>query len=137
VVGLEGDISWTNKDETRKTWITTARLRFGYTWDRTLVYATGGLAAANVQSTVTIPVLGFPISNGAWSDSRTLFGWTAGGGIEYVFMNNCSLKAEYLYVRLENRPMTFLQTPVAAVPRIGLNLDNNIVRVGLNWRYGG
>jgi outer membrane immunogenic protein len=156
VVGLEGDISWTNKkgssfetaplatalgfntlkDETSETWITTARLRFGYTWDRTLVFVTGGLAAAGVQSTLTVPVPGFPISNGVYPETHTQFGWTVGGGIEYAFLNNWSLKAEYLHVGLKNEPILFLRTLVAAVPRTGVNLDNDIVRVGVNWRFG-
>jgi outer membrane immunogenic protein len=156
VIGLEGDSSWTNKkgssfetgplglglglqtvsDETREKRFSTARARVGWAYDRMLLYVTGGLAIANVQSTVTIPVAGFPISNGVWTDGRTHHGWTVGAGIEYAFWNNWSFKAEYLYVKLENEILPFLSTPVQTLPRGGLNVDNNIVRAGVNWRFG-
>jgi outer membrane immunogenic protein len=150
VFGIEGDWSWTNKrgssnetgpagvlagttawsDETKEKWISTTRARVGWAWDRTWLYVTGGLASAKVQANVTIPVLG------TFSDSHTLYGWTVGAGLEYAFWNNWSLKAEYLYVRLENQAYQFMATPLfPAFQRGALNLDNHIVRVGLNWRY--
>jgi opacity protein-like surface antigen len=50
-------------------------------------------------------------------------------------LNNWSLKAEYLYVKLENQAFHFFGTPVVNIPRGALNLDNHIVRAGLNWRF--
>jgi outer membrane immunogenic protein len=155
VFGIEGDISWTNKkgssfetgplgvangfttisDQTKEKWISTSRARIGWAWDRAWLYVTGGFAAAKVDSTVTIPVPGFPVSNGVFTDSHTLYGWTAGAGVEYAFLNNWSLKAEYLYVRFENQAYLFNGTPLQGLQRGGLNLDNHLVRVGLNWRF--
>ena len=143
VFGIESDWSWSSKkgsspdtgvagnptftSETKEKWISTSRARIGWTWDRAWLYFTGGFASARVQANVTIPALG------VFSDSHTVYGWTVGGGLEYAFYNNWSLKAEYLYVRFENTEYFPAFTPV--VPRGGLNLDNHIVRVGLNWRY--
>jgi outer membrane immunogenic protein len=150
VFGVEGDFSWSGKrgssnetgpagvlagtttfsDETKERWISTTRARVGYTWDRTWLYVTGGLASASVRANVTIPALG------TFSDSHTLYGWTVGAGVEYAFWNNWSIKAEYLYVRLENQVYQFMGTPLfPAFQRGALNLDDHIVRVGLNWRY--
>ena len=92
-----------------------------------LSYVTGGFASAKVDANVTIPAAGF------FTDTHTLYGWTVGAGIEYAFWNNWSLKGEYLYARFENQAYLFPATPV--VPRGALNLDNHIVRIGLNWRY--
>jgi outer membrane immunogenic protein len=143
VFGIEGDISWTNKkgssfdtgpggtatfsSETKEKWISTSRARIGWAWDRALVYITGGFATAKVEASVTIP------GTGTFTDSHTRYGWTAGAGLEYAFLNNWSLKAEYLYVRLEDQAYLFSGTPV--VPRGGVPLDNHIARVGLNWRF--
>jgi outer membrane immunogenic protein len=37
---------------------------------------------------------------GIGSVSNTNLGWAAGGGLEYAFANNWSVKLEYLYVDL-------------------------------------
>lgn len=61
--------------------------RAGYLlWDRTLIYATGGYAFANLE-----------VRNGGLhtSDTNMLSGWTAGGGIEYLWSDSNSLRFEY------------------------------------------
>jgi outer membrane immunogenic protein len=161
VFGIESDISWTNKkgssnetgalgvfagtaaagfsDETREKWISTSRARIGWTWDRAMFFVTGGFAAAKVDASVTIPAAaGFgPGLSGISTDSHTVYGWTVGAGLEYAFLNNWSLKAEYLYARFENQAYLFNGTPagILGFTRGGLNLDNHIVRAGLNWRF--
>ncbi|RUO98664.1 porin family protein [Hyphomicrobium sp.] len=54
--------------------------------DRTLIYATGGYAFSNLE--VKNRSLGV-------SDTNTLSGWTAGGGIEYLWSNDSGLRFEY------------------------------------------
>jgi outer membrane immunogenic protein len=61
--------------------------------DRTLVYATGGYAFANLE--VHNRSLGV-------SDTNMLSGWTAGGGIEYLWSNDDSLRFEYRRVEFSN-----------------------------------
>ncbi len=59
--------------------------RAGYLlFDRTLIYATGGYAFANLE-----------VKGGGGSDTNMLSGWTAGGGIEYLWSNENSLRFEY------------------------------------------
>ena len=100
-------------------WMGTVRGRIGYLWTPTLlVYGTGGFAYGNVYANVvstaqdsnTIGAPGF--FNVAATASRTFVGggrgnqintgWTAGGGVEWMFMPNWSLKAEALYWDLGN-----------------------------------
>ncbi|MEJ0096243.1 MAG: outer membrane protein [Methylocella sp.] len=66
------------------------RGRLGYAWDRVLIYATGGVAFAGVNSSISTP-FGFD------SASSTRVGWTVGGGLEYAITNNWSIRAEYRY----------------------------------------
>jgi outer membrane immunogenic protein len=150
VMGAEFDMSWTNKngsspenrfsiffggvptfvDETRERWISTSRVRIGPSWDRWWAYVTGGFASAGVRARVTGPLFG------QVDDTKTLYGWTAGLGLEYAWWDTWSIKVEWLYARFENR--VFFDGAVAT-PVLGrsLNLDDNIVRVGLNWHFGG
>lgn len=91
VFGIEADISGTDMNgapggiPTHVDYIGTARARIGYTWDRTMIYGTGGLAFSRAAA------LGI-------HDTDT--GWTIGGGLEWAYSNSWSLKAEYLYYDL-------------------------------------
>jgi outer membrane immunogenic protein len=119
-------------------WFGTARLRFGVTpIDRLLVYATGGLAFGDTRysSLTVLPHSGPTISG---SDSATRTGWTVGGGVEWAFVNNWSAKAEYLYYDLGNHTLI---SSVGANPGFpvqdGFQTKGQIVRVGLNYHFGG
>jgi outer membrane immunogenic protein len=78
------------------------RGRLGIAWDRVLIYGTGGVAFAGVNSdlslsgvdTRVVPFVPFFASRSR-SNSRT--GWTVGGGIEYALTNNWSIGAEYRF----------------------------------------
>lgn len=157
VFGIEGDFNWTDArgsvavsypltgpwiahTETlthRLNWFSTARLRLGVAaWERTLLYATGGLAIGRVGSSflyVTNP------ANNTWFGERahTRLGWTVGGGIEHALGNNWSVKAEYLYIDL--RSFTVDATRAAA-PDVIFSADVHtrvhVARLGLNYRFG-
>jgi outer membrane immunogenic protein len=111
-----------------------------------LVYGTGGLAYGGVnfgasvfQVLTAFPAVGPGISSTAFSDTRV--GWTAGGGVEWMFMPNWSAKVEYLYYDLGNvtPPGSVFVYPVVANP-IGVNgattrFDGHIVRAGVNYHF--
>ncbi len=92
VWGVEADVSGSGvKDDflgasVKTDVFGTARLRLGYTVDRTMIYGTGGLAWADTK-----------LNDGLVSNSQTNFGWTIGGGLEYAFAPNWTAKVEYLY----------------------------------------
>jgi outer membrane immunogenic protein len=164
VVGLEGDGSWVSKkgsglehdetpfigtdgwiDSTKERWLTTFRGRAGWTFSpQWLVYVTGGFAMAGIEATVNDVPDGL-----SFTDRETQFGWTVGGGVEWAFLPNWSLKVEYLYVRLEdavffpNACGGSIATlgncgtpPPAPGPRF-VPLDDHIVRAGINFRFWG
>ena len=133
-------------------WFGTLRARAGILIDpRVLLYVTGGLAYGQVETDYTAGILGLPLA--ATSSSTTRAGWTIGGGIEGALSNNWTVKAEYLYMDLgtlasgtlagtgtvitPNLPTqgftTVVDTSVAA--NASLRLRDNIVRIGLNYRF--
>ena len=60
-------------------------------------------------------------------------GWTAGGGLEWGFAPNWSAKFEWLYMKFD----TFaFNTAFAEGPRL-VPLDDNVIRAGINYRFGG
>jgi outer membrane immunogenic protein len=109
----------------------TVRGRLGYAWDRFMIYGTGGwVFDARVNAAATL--LGAGIAQSAGHD-----GWAAGAGIEWAFAPNWSAKIEYLHIELDDR--AYFTPPVCAVAtasacRLGADID--LVRVGLNWRFG-
>jgi outer membrane immunogenic protein len=102
----------------------TARARVGYAIDRTLIYATGGLAYGGWN-------------NDPFNNNNTNIGYAVGGGVEYAFAQNWTAKVEGLYVNLSNGNHTIL------VPNGGVNypvtFNNNggggLVRVGVNYKF--
>jgi outer membrane immunogenic protein len=148
VFGIEGDWSWSSKEgegrgippfstlavsQTRENWLATIRGRLGWAFDRWMIYATGGGAFADIEARV-VPdaILGIaPIS-----ESQTRAGWTVGGGFEWAFAPNWSAKIEYLHVEFEDVGY-FLTPPVGFANRAGgVPLHNDIVRAGINYRFG-
>lgn len=149
VVGIENDLSWTNKSgsspliapfnltetaSTSESWLDTLRGRVGYSFDRVLVYGTGGVAFAREAFQLVDPVTGF----GGYSSTVT--GWTAGGGLEYAFLDNWSAKIEYLHADFGNKSYPFAPNSTGLraggfSPRI-VSLSDDIVRVGVNYKFG-
>jgi outer membrane immunogenic protein len=75
--------------------LATVRGRIGVAFDQVLLYGTGGLALAD--SKFSASGLGITLS-----DTKTQTGWTAGAGVEWMFLPRWSLKAEYLYRRFDS-----------------------------------
>ena len=73
-------------------WFGTVRGRVGYTFDRALVYFTGGFAYGGIKNEVWYH---------SGSDNRfdgTATGYVLGGGVEYKIAPKWSVKAEYQYI---------------------------------------
>lgn len=149
VLGVEADIqaSGVSKDtlfcgafacgadvnlENKVPWFATVRGRAGFVVDRFLVYATGGLAYANLRSTFTMPVGGVTVDLASWSDTRAA--WTVGGGVEFQISRNWSTKLEYLYMDTGNFQGSVVVPGVGALNPT-LHVTEQIVRAGLNYRF--
>jgi len=147
VYGIEGDMSWTNiggdfqYDPLRPEaiaganfdWLATLRGRVGIAYDRTLLYATGGLAWGKDQGFANSVL----VAGDRATARSTRTGWAAGGGVEHAVSDNLSIKAEYLYVdlgddRRESAASTF---PAGLVLRADSDTHLHVVRVGLNYRF--
>lgn len=126
-------------------WLITLRPRGGVlVTPSLLLYGTGGLAVANVKGNFNFssPFSG-AVESGSIDSIR--YGWTAGAGGEYALMNGWSIKAEYLHVDLGRSTaistnMTAFFVPVAFPTDVfshSVSLRSEIVRVGLNYKFGG
>ncbi len=89
-----------------------------------LLYATGGLAIGDVRGWDSLT----PASGSDWRA-----GWTVGAGVETAFAPNWTAKLEYLYVDLGNAQVFNI---VPGVPE-SVGFTANIVRAGINYKFGG
>src|SRR6476620_7167907 len=128
VLGIEGDgdvaIGGNNNfpgflnPRTNTGFFGTVRGRGGIAFDRLLVYGTGGVAF------------------GTRSDfGNTFIGSTVRAGVEYAFLNDWSLKGEYLFADLGANRRTFIAPTGAGVIIDARREQFHIVRVGLNYRF--
>jgi outer membrane immunogenic protein len=146
VFGVEGDYSWSGiqgrSNVCGPTTVTphpcgtkldsfgTLRGRVGHTVGATgnwLLYGTGGLAVGNVYAWDALTPA---------SGSQFRAGWTVGVGIETAFAPNWTAKFEYLYMDLGKANYFNIVTVPVVVPET-VSLTANIVRAGINYKFGG
>ena len=89
------------------------RGRLGFAFDKFLVYGTGGVAFED------------------FNDS----GWVAGGGVEYAFTPNWSVKVEYLYFDLGKDRVTAFNAATPVTSTVRQDQKGSIVRAGLNYKF--
>lgn len=81
-------------------WMWTVRPRVGWAMGQWMVYATGGLAVANVNLATTYADTATPAHQASLSNDKTRAGWTVGVGGAFKFSPNWSVGAEWLYADL-------------------------------------
>ena len=141
VIGIEGDIDWTNINgsgtspvsflgtagtgtlSSSFSSVSTLRTRVGYAQDNWLYYGTFGLAAVYGSSSFSqgVGILCNTASTPSCNSKSALHaGLAAGAGVEYGFTPNWSAKFEYIWMGAG----------------AGNTMYENMVRVGLNYRFG-
>jgi outer membrane immunogenic protein len=65
-------------------------------------------------------------------------GWAAGGGVEWAFLPNWTLRAEYLHLQFdgvtEDRSIQGV-LPVFITTHVSSNVSVDLVRVGMNYQF--
>ncbi|WP_034492550.1 outer membrane protein [Afifella pfennigii] len=160
VAGIEADINWadiegkldvsgnspllgglnvTAKAGSQVNWFGTGRLKLGFLpTERFMIFATGGLAFGEVESSyrVTAAAGGGSV---AFRDSTsdTEFGWTLGAGFEYAITDALSVKTDYAYVDLGDQ--TLYNAPLGLVAGDNLNIEAetsfHTIKAGLSYRF--
>jgi outer membrane immunogenic protein len=119
-------------------WLATVRGRIGFAVDHILFYGTGGLAVADSRSSDTLTFTFPALLTSTGSRSGTELGWTAGGGVEWAFARNWSMKGEYLYARFDAKT-TAMSNIVAGANVFSQaysdRLSLNVARIGVNYHF--
>jgi len=160
VLGTIGDIYWSDIKASQQAfatvggiagsatidqhlkWFGTTRVRGGFlVTDNLLLYASGGLASGRGESTFTstanlgCPAAGCPFG----SASKNMWGWAAGGGVEYM-SGPWSARVEYLHYDLGT--LSYPVAPPAPVffnssARMSGDLVLGTISYRFNWTFWG
>jgi outer membrane immunogenic protein len=175
VFGVEGDISGTRLREdvtvaaftvppgneagqtltgtysTKINWIASLRARLGMTWERLLIYVTGGAAFidAEIESSFTLTNTNagivFPVPGATGTTFATAsvhdVGWTLGGGLQWAVTDAWSLGAEYRHSYFGRHTIALASTDPSGqlqVPQLLTNVRLTVDQATLraNYRLG-
>ena len=140
VLGIEGDFDWTNAHRSSGfvttvpfgsvqatadwDWVATIAARFGYAWDRVLLY--GKIGAGWSKTSVAVVTAG-----GATvaSSNNTNTGLLLGLGLEYAFSLNWTAKVEFNWLDMGDRTFNNGVNSFTVSPNI------QMVKFGVNYKF--
>jgi len=151
VLGVEGDLRYVNLEghgdikgsdlpsqsafgpvvgESDSDFYTTIRGRIGFALNHWLFYGTGGGIGVNYKTGVFDNATHF-------SGDKQEFDWgyTVGGGIEYMLGCHWSLRAEYLYFATDTQRFSISSTRTSTIYDFDGNTEGHIVRGALNYKF--
>jgi len=144
VFGIQGDYDWTNAsgnnvadagfpftDHSRVKSLASVTGRVGYAWDRFLGYVKGGGAWEQSDYSVLFGALTVATA------SATRSGWTVGVGGEYAFLNWLTGFVEYDHYGFGTATNTLICPLCAAPIPFNVKTSSNVVKAGLNFKFGG
>lgn len=124
VLGVEADVGATSNGNTgfgtkfRQGTNGSMRGRVGYSFDRVMVYGTGGVAVSNYEYKST-----------SASASRMRTGTVIGAGAELMLTDNVSVRGEILRYNYAKSSFGGIGGPTNVTP------TNNVLRGGMNYRF--
>jgi len=122
VFGAETDIQISGADDTfapykfSNPWFGTLRGRAGYAINNMLLFGTFGLAYGGLEAQLA-----------GIDETKTLFGWAGGVGMEVGVTPNWSAKVEYLYMDLGSRAFS--------ITGVNNGLQASYLRFGVNYHF--
>ena len=131
VLGIEGDIGWTDADgeggqqieydySYELNWNAHIRGLLGFAFDRGLIFVAGGFAYADFDIDQEVEELNV---------GGSYYGWTIGGGINYAFTDNVIGRVEYLHDEFGEEDYDDEEEAYSA------DLDTDTVRAALIYKF--
>jgi outer membrane immunogenic protein len=112
--------------------------RVGVAFDPVLLYVKGGAAWVHEKHTTGHTDFVIPADSWSGTTSKTLWGWTIGGGAEFAVSPNWSAKIEYNYIDIRDELFTFTFSPPQFFGTAGtLEQRLHVIKLGVNYRFGG
>ncbi|MET3560408.1 opacity protein-like surface antigen [Bartonella japonica] len=115
----------------KQNWAGATRVRIGFVADRFMPYVAGGIAYTQLQDTVSLSFKnesGREISSKNLTDeTKTMIGYTLGGGIDFAMLDNLIVRAEYRYSDFGKKKF--------AKEKLEISYKTNDFRVGVAYKF--
>ncbi|ETS17602.1 hypothetical protein Q648_00116 [Bartonella quintana JK 12] len=115
----------------KQNWAGATRLRIGFAADRIMPYVAGGIAYTQLQDIVSISLKeqdGEAASRkNLTNETKTMIGYTLGGGIDFAMTDNVLLRAEYRYSGFGKKKF--------AKEKLEVNYKTNDFRIGVAYKF--
>ncbi|PIT70816.1 outer membrane protein [Bartonella tribocorum] len=115
----------------KQTWGGATRVRIGFAADRFMPYLAGGIAYGQFQDTISISVKdedgGVVSSKNLSDETKTMIGYTIGGGVDFSVLDNVIVRAEYRYSDFGKKEF--------AKEKLEVNYKTNDFRVGVAYKF--
>lgn len=124
-------------------WFGTVRGRLGASFDRLLVYGTGGVAFGGVDTSMDATEPAFELYETHLDSSGTEVGYVIGAGAEFAFSQSWTMKLEYQYIDFGNvsasSPVLDIGTtnPTASgeIASSDVEAAFHTIRLGINFNF--
>ncbi|WP_273754666.1 outer membrane beta-barrel protein [Bartonella sp. MM73XJBT.G] len=127
----QGDEVETLNHTFKQNWGGATRVRIGFAADRFMPYLAGGIAYGQFQDTVSVSVKdedGSVVSSRNLTDeTKTMIGYTLGGGVDFSVLDNVIVRAEYRYSDFGKKKF--------AKEKFEINYKTNDFRVGVAYKF--
>jgi outer membrane immunogenic protein len=94
-----------------------------------LIYGKGGAAWTHTNNSDFNSLENLTFTTSYWQT-----GWTVGGGAEWAFSPNWSVRVEYALIDTPNKPTTFTSSSGASFTAV-MHQQINLITAGLNYRF--
>lgn len=145
VLGVEAEFNGTNLNATSVSvpaplvtygskieWYGTVVGRLGYAWDSFMVYATGGVAFADIKTT------GVNGITDSFENSGTRTGWTAGAGVAYQIAPNWIAGVDYKHIEFDSFNRSGVtNTLILPYAQTGIDAKIDQVTARISYKFGG
>jgi outer membrane immunogenic protein len=114
--------------------------RLGFASGNALFYGKGGFAFLQAEASTIDPCAGVPgcgTTTLNMTGSKTMAGWSAGAGIEWMFGAGWSAKAEYAYFDFGKIDVAGASSVAGEFYRQTVDVTAHTVKFGVNRRWGG
>ncbi|UTO29283.1 outer membrane protein [Bartonella harrusi] len=81
----------------KQKWTGATRARIGFSAGRIMPYLSGGIAYGQFRDFISVSITGEVPLNETSDVTKTMFGYTLGGGIDFAMTDNLIMRAEYRY----------------------------------------
>ncbi|WP_413154313.1 porin [Bartonella sp. cb54] len=115
----------------KQQWFGATRLRIGFAADRIMPYVAGGVAYTQLQDIVSVSFKDTDgkviFSKNLTDETKTMVGYTVGGGVDFAMTDNILVRAEYRYSDFGKKKF--------AKEKFEINFKTNDFRVGVAYKF--